>query len=198
MNSASFWWIILSIALYGVLHSLLAARQVKTFVERQVGQERYCRFYRLFFVIVAGITFLPILALVAMLPDRTVYILPTPWKYLTAILQFAALVGLGVGIKQTGAFTFLGITQAISRPTPEKLVLDGLYRWVRHPLYTCSLLFIWLVPTLTWNLLALNLGVTAYLWIGSIFEERKLLRQYGQEYANYRVRTPRILPGIKI
>jgi methanethiol S-methyltransferase len=198
MHSLGFWWILLSIVLYSFLHSLLAANQVKAFIERGVGQARFRRFYRLFFVLIAGITFLPTLALVALAPDRTIYILPAPWKYLTALIQLAGLVGLGIGVSQTGALAFLGISQAISAPAPERLIQNGLYRWVRHPLYTCSLLFLWLVPALTWNLLALNLGVTAYLWIGSIFEERKLLKQFGAEYAAYCARTPRIIPGLRI
>jgi methanethiol S-methyltransferase len=198
MIRSSFGWVLLSVVLYGVLHSILAASGMKAAIQRRVGKTLYHRFYRLFFVIIAGITFLPSLALVAMLPDSVIYTIPAPWKYLTILIQLAALLGLGIGVSQTGAFSFLGITQAISGPAPEKLEQGGLYRWVRHPLYTCSLLFIWFAPTLTWNLLALNLGVTAYLWIGSIFEERKLLEQFGQEYAEYRKRTPRIIPGINI
>jgi methanethiol S-methyltransferase len=194
MLSTGFWWILLSTALYGLLHSLLAARRVKATAERWLGQARCQRFYRLFFVVVAGISFLPTFALVALLPDRIIYTILGPWKYLTMLIQLSALVGLGIGVSQTGAFAFLGISQALSGPRPEVLVKDGLYHWVRHPLYTCSLVFLWLVPTLTWNLLALNLGVSAYLWIGSIFEERKLIEQFGAEYADYRACTPRIIP----
>ncbi|MFN7037866.1 MAG: methyltransferase family protein, partial [Bellilinea sp.] len=72
----------------------------------------------------------------------------------------------------------------------------GLYRWVRHPLYTCSLLFLWLMPVMSWNLLALNLGVTLYFIIGSRFEEDKLLDEFGEAYAEYRRRTPAFLPRL--
>ena len=188
----------LSVALYGMLHSILAAKRVKAGVERRIGKALFQRFYRLFFVIVGGISFLPALVLATLLPDRTIYILLAPWRTLALLVQLAALSGLILGVMQTGALSFLGITQALSGLAPEKLVLNGLYRWVRHPLYTCSLLLIWLAPSMTWNLLALNLGVSAYLWIGSIFEERKLVEQFGKEYEEYRKRTPRIIPGINI
>ena len=36
------------------------------------------------------------------------------------------------------------------------------------------------------------------MWIGSIFEERKLVDQFGEAYVEYRRRTPRIIPGIRI
>lgn len=198
MAAAGFWWVLLSVILYGILHSILAGNPVKARVERRIGKARYQRFYRLFFAITGGVTFLPTLALAALLPDQVIYSIPAPWRFFALLVQLAALGGLVAGVLQTGALAFLGIAQAFSIPAPEKLLTGGLYRWVRHPLYTCSLLFLWLAPVMTWNLLALNLGVTAYLWIGSIFEERKLAAQFGQEYEEYRRRTPRIIPGINI
>lgn len=198
MQNTGFFWILLSIVLYGGLHSLLASNRVKGFIARLVGGNAYRRFYRLFFSITGGITFLPTLTLVALLPDRTIYAIPMPWVLVTRLIQVVALLGLAYGVLQTGAFAFVGITQALHGAGREKLVTTGLYRWVRHPLYTCTLAFLWLASPITWNLFALNLGVSAYFWIGSIFEERKLVQQFGQGYEEYRVKTPRMIPKIKI
>ncbi len=100
-----------------------------------------------------------------------------------------------VGLLQTGAAEFLGLQQLVAGPSDEsELVTDGLYRWVRHPLYTAGLLFIWLLPVMSTSLLALNLGLTAYIYIGSIFEERKLLRELGPAYAEYQRQVPRLIP----
>ena len=74
-------------------------------------------------------------------------------------------------------------------------MLKGLYRWVRHPLYTAGLVFIWLTPVMTVNLLAMNLGLTIYIVLGAMFEERKLLHEFGQAYADYQRRTPMLIPG---
>ena len=65
---------------------------------------------------------------------------------------------------------------------------------VRHPLYTFSLLFLWLTPVMTRNLALLYGALTVYILIGAVFEERKLLRIFGQEYADYRGKTPFIIP----
>lgn len=197
-----FFWIMLSCILYGVIHSVLASNSVKAYAARLVGRPAAQRFYRLFYVIVAVITTLPLLALVPLFPDRTMYQIPSPWLYLALAIQGFALVILLVGVLQTGALAFLGVSQLIqavpdSRPA-EKLVVSGLYRWVRHPLYSAAFLFLWLAPVMTWNLLALNIGLSAYLLIGTIFEERKLVEQFGPEYEQYRKKTPRIIPGIKI
>jgi protein-S-isoprenylcysteine O-methyltransferase Ste14 len=204
MDGTGFWWILLAVCLYGVLHSILAANRTKGWVAANIGQDTYRRYYRLFFSIMGGLTFLPVLALAALLPDRTLYAIPVPWVYLTLGIQGLAVIGLIAGVMQTGTLRFVGIHQVLAydprrtTPRPEKLVLNGLYRWVRHPLYTCTYLFLWLTPTMTWNLLALNLGITVYMWVGTIFEERKLVEQFGRDYEQYRARTPRIIPGLKL
>jgi protein-S-isoprenylcysteine O-methyltransferase Ste14 len=40
--------------------------------------------------------------------------------------------------------------------------------------------------------------LTLYVGIGIIFEERKLLREFGKEYADYKSTTPMLLPGLKL
>ena len=201
MVGTGFGWILLACAAYGILHSWLASNQAKGAAARLFGAQAYSRFYRLFYSITGTISALPLLVMAALLPDQTIYAIPAPWVYGTLILQGAAVVALLAGVMQTGALSFLGIRQALSgaegTSSRDQLVTNGLYRWVRHPLYTAALLFIWLAPMMTWNILALNLGLTAYLLIGSIFEEHKLVQQFGAAYEEYRRRTPRIVPGVR-
>lgn len=201
MVSSGFFWILLASALYGVLHSILASHRVKVWAARAIGEAAYRRFYRLFFVIAAVVTVLPVLALVVLLPDQSIYTIPAPWRYLALLLQLVALVGIVIGVMQTGVFRFLGLHQVLgpasARSQPEKLVVNGLYRWARHPLYAFSFLLLWMSPVMTWNILALNLGFSTYLLIGTIFEERKLADQFGEAYTAYRRKTPRIVPGLK-
>lgn len=193
-----FWLILLSMALYGALHSLLASRRVKRWAETRFGVQ-IRRYYRLIFSMLGGLTLLPPLALTVLLPDRVIYTIPFPWYLLTGLLQIAGLAGLLYGVFQTGAMRFIGLDTAMDETAlqrPPRFVTNGLYRWVRHPLYTCSLLFLWLMPVMSWNLLALNFGVTLYFIIGSRFEEDKLLDEFGKAYAEYRRRTPAFLPRL--
>jgi methanethiol S-methyltransferase len=204
MPQTGFVWILIACAIYGVIHSILASNGFKGLASRRVGQAAYQRFYRLFFVIIGSITALPLFGMLALLPDQRIYTIPAPWVYLTLLIQTAAVVGLLASVLQTGAMAFLGLSQLTginathSAPVPEELVVTGLYRWVRHPLYTASFLVLWLTPVMTWNLLALNIGLSAYMLIGTIFEEHKLVQQFGKGYEEYRKHTPRIVPGIKI
>ena len=200
---SSFLWILFACTLYGALHSLLAGRAAKDFARRRLGTIG-ARYYRLFFNLQGALTALPVFFLAWRLPDAVLYQIPAPWNLLTLLLQILALVGLWVGVRQTGTLQFLGLDALIPgyqpalEGAPARLVTGGLYRWVRHPLYTCGLLLLWLVPTMTWNLLALAVGLTVYILVGIFFEERKLLYEFGSAYAEYRRRTPGLIPFLKI
>jgi protein-S-isoprenylcysteine O-methyltransferase Ste14 len=111
----------------------------------------------------------------------------------------AAVAALFAGLIQTDAWSFLGFRQLVQPANanqPARLVLKGFYRWVRHPLYTAGLVFIWLSPVMTVNVLAMNAGLTIYIAVGAVFEERKLLHEFGPVYAEYRKRTPMLIPGL--
>jgi len=198
--TAGFWLILVSIGIYGLIHTLLASRTARLLAERWFGR-RSRRFYRLGFSIMAVLTLLPVAALLVFMPDQRIYVIPFPLNLLTVLLQLAAAAGLVYGVLQTGAQRFVGLDlardpDALHRPVP--FITRGLYRYVRHPLYTCSLIFLWLMPVMTWNLLGLNLGVSAYFIIGIRYEEDKLIDQFGQAYIEYRRRTPAFIPRLRL
>ena len=185
----------IAVAVYGALHSLLASNMVKQSFRRAFGQTSD-RFYRLFFNIVGGLSFLPVLAIAALDPGQTLYQLTRPWVLLTSAGQAVAALLLLLGLLQTDSLHFLGLRQ-FTHPgssEPSKLVINGLYCHVRHPLYTAGLLFIWLTPVMTTSVLALNLGLTLYIIVGSIFEERRLVGEFGQAYIDYQSRVTRLIP----
>jgi protein-S-isoprenylcysteine O-methyltransferase Ste14 len=194
----SFWLILLAVLAYGLLHSLLASIRIKAQTQHRLGPTSE-RWYRLAYNLIAIGTLLPILVLPLILEDEEIYIIPFPWVILTIAIQLLAVVALFIGLRQTGITSFLGLRQAFlpEDTTPPRLVTDGLYRYVRHPLYTAGLLFIWLIAIMTWNLLALIIGLTAYIFVGIYFEERKLLQEFGSSYAKYRQSTPMLVPGLK-
>ena len=195
-----FWWILLALAIYGVIHSVLAAHRTKEVFKNWWGESNYLRFYRLFFSIQSAVLFVPVLLLVVILPDQIIYRIPSPWVYLTITLQVLAVVGIIHTIMLTGMLRFTGVLQAVD-PTqsqkPVDLVILSLYRWVRHPIYTCMFLLVWMMPVMSWNILALSIGISVYNVLGAILEERKLINEFGQAYEEYRRSTPFIIPGLK-
>ncbi len=191
------WIILFSVVVYGFVHSLLATLAVKARARQWFGPGTN-RWYRLAYNTFGILTFLPILVLTAGLPSERLYVIPTPWSFFTLAGQLLALLALGIGLLQTGIWSFLGFNQMLnpSQDEPALMVTRGLYRWVRHPLYTAGLAFIWLTPIMTGNLLALNIGLTLYLVIGTIYEERKLVREFGDAYTRYQENTPMLIPRL--
>lgn len=189
-------WLTFAVLLWGVVHSLTASLGAKDWIRRRLG-DGGMRFYRFSYNIFSAISFAPILWLMAVLPDRVLYQIPAPWVYLSLAGQFAAVVLLVVGVLQTDTLSFVGLRQLFEeKERSSQLVTRGLYRWVRHPLYTAGLLFIWLTPVMSQNTLVVIIAATLYIIIGAIFEERKLAREFGTAYAEYKAVTPMLIPGL--
>jgi protein-S-isoprenylcysteine O-methyltransferase Ste14 len=190
--------VLLAVVVYGIVHSLLASNGIKNLVRRLFGSFAD-RWYRLAYNIFAVISLLPVLALPALLSDETLYLIPSPWLYLTLLGQVLAVGLLLVGLLQTGVWSFLGFRQLIAGDEGggTRLEVRGLYRYVRHPLYTAGLLFIWMTPVMTMNVLALYLGLTIYIVIGAYLEERRLVGEYGAAYEDYKKGTPMLVPFVK-
>ncbi len=83
--------------------------------------------------------------------------------------------------------------------TGNTLIITGIHRHVRHPLYAGTFLFIWglfiLMPYT--SLIISNFIITCYTLIGIRFEEEKLLREFGPHYEEYKKRVPKIIPSFK-
>ena len=95
-------------------------------------------------------------------------------------------------------FSLSGISVFYKQQAPVVLELGGLNRYVRHPLYFGTLLFIWalffIFPYLN-NLLACCV-ITFYTVLGARLEEKKLVMQFGEQYISYKQRVPMLIPRI--
>jgi len=79
-----------------------------------------------------------------------------------------------------------------------ELVDRGIYRYIRHPLYS-SLLF------LTWGIFLKNTSVTlfciallssVFLYLTAIFDEKECISFFGDKYSGYMKRSKRFIPFI--
>jgi protein-S-isoprenylcysteine O-methyltransferase Ste14 len=195
-------WFLLGFVIWAVVHSVTAASSTKRTFRVRFGERAYQGLYRLLYNLISLVTFLPILYILwSQVPQITLWTIPAPWRYITLGIQLLALVGLVISLLQTDIWSFIGLRQATrflrgaTDPTvPDKFVTTGTYRWVRHPLYFFSLLFLWLNPVMMLGSFLFNVLATLYFWIGSIYEERRLLAAFGDAYEEYQQNVPGLAP----
>lgn len=99
-------------------------------------------------------------------------------------------------------YELFGLAQAFRHwrglPKPnEDFRTPLLYRYVRHPLYFGFLLAFWATPRMTLGHLLFAVCMTLYILIGIAFEERDLIRLFGERYRDYRAKVPALIPGFK-
>jgi protein-S-isoprenylcysteine O-methyltransferase Ste14 len=190
------FWLILSLVLWAIVHSLLASLKAKQLAQEWFGAQAM-HFYRLLYNGFAILTFIPIFGITALTKSPILYAVPLPWAGFMVLGEFLALAGLIIALMQTDVWVFIGLRQLgeSSRSTP--LNTGGLYHYLRHPLYLMGLVFIWLFPYMTCTIQVFNLALTLYILIGIFLEERKLRREFGQVYIDYAAETPMLIPFLK-
>lgn len=183
-------------ALYGLIHSLLASLTVKRIIARRWPGA--LRGYRLAFNGIAAALLAPPVWLTFALRGPLLWEWSGAWAWLANGLALAALAAFPATTRYYDMGSFSGLAQwraGAGQPPHEdgQLRLSPLHRVVRHPWYFLGLLILWTRDMDAARLVS-SLCVTAYLWAGSLLEERKLLVQHGARYARYRAAVGGLVP----
>jgi protein-S-isoprenylcysteine O-methyltransferase Ste14 len=189
----NYFLLILFWIIYYAVHSILASTTVKDFFRKKLG--RHFRYYRLAYSFFATITliFLLFFQYSFYSPEliKSVFL-----KYFSALfLILPGLVIMFISIKKY--FMLLSGVRSLFVATPlSELKINGIHRFVRHPLYLGTILFVcglfFLFPTIS-NLIAVVLLI-GYVLIGITFEEKKLIREFGKNYEEYISKVPMLIP----
>lgn len=113
-----------------------------------------------------------------------------------AVLLLAGIAGL---VDSFARFALQGLGTPAPLAPPRHLVVTGLYRYVRNPMYVAVVAAILGQALLLadWRLIPYG----AAFWLAThlfvlFYEEPKLARDFGREYADYRAGVPRWIPRI--
>lgn len=132
------------------------------------------------------------------------------WALDSFILRFSTLSARGVPLAARwaaatvlliGAAAFAGKGHTVisgEAGRRGRLVKDGVFGRVRHPLYLAALLFYAALTAATSSLASFGLLAAIFIFYDIIasYEERFLLRRYGDEYRAYRQRVPKWVPRL--
>jgi protein-S-isoprenylcysteine O-methyltransferase len=115
--------------------------------------------------------------------------------YLGLALMVAGLFFRFVAIRQLGAFF---VPEVVIQPG-QRIFQGGLYRTLRHPSYTGTLITVVGYGLALTNWLSLLIMLVVFFIIYTVrmnVEEAALLEAFGDEYRTYMRRTKRIIPFI--
>jgi protein-S-isoprenylcysteine O-methyltransferase Ste14 len=186
------------IALFGLQHSVMARQGFK----RQWARLVPAPLERTTYVLVTSVLFALFIWLWIPLPARVWQIDASAARTALWALSFG---GWGLALFATflyDHFELFGLRQVydhvLGRPQrPTQFKTPSLYQHVRHPMYLGMLTAFWAAPTMSVGHLLFATGMTAYVLIALIFEERDLVRSFGDDYRRYRERVGALLPKLR-
>lgn len=181
---------------YFALHSALASLRIKNRLAAR--HPRLIPAYRLGYNALAVTLLIPLLWATYTLPSPALWAWNGPLFFVANGLAALAVVGFAWSLRYYDSAEFLGMRQWRERETSpmdqEQLQLSPLHRHVRHPWYSLGLVILWTRDmNATW-LLTIAI-ITVYLFLGSRWEESRLVAYHGTTYRRYRDRVPGLIPS---
>lgn len=212
--AGEYWASLAAFGTFGLLHSVGAREPFKNALARWTSPFFVEHFWRLLY---CALSFAALYHGVAELhwarhPENDVWLIAYPdwlWQVMN-VLHLGSIALMYAAFVQSDYLEFLGLKQAwrgflalAGRPGKppldlfgtHRLVTTGVYAWVRHPLMVGGLLFL-LTSGPSLNNLVYTLMYAAYMVIGGYYEERRLVRIFGEDYLRYQARVGAFFPRL--
>ena len=180
-----------------ILHSAMISVSVTEYFKKRL--EHKFRFYRLFFNFVAILTLLPVALYAYSIRTQAIFQWDGYLRLGQVLLLAIAVLLLFLGGRHYNMDQLLGIKQ-IKEGTSNKAISDtgeldtsGILEITRHPWYLATILLIW-ARQMDLSALFVNVILTSYLIVGTVLEEKILIREFGEKYKAYQNRVSMLIP----
>jgi protein-S-isoprenylcysteine O-methyltransferase Ste14 len=179
---------------YCMLHSVLASNWIKKRLQSRM--KNYKR-YRLWYTLFAFISLVVILLFQIKIPTIELFHSSNFIFVAGIIISVSGLILMLICIRKY-FMSLSGLCSLFIENFSNELQITGVHKYIRHPLYLGTFMFIWglflCLPYL--SLLVMNTIVTIYTLIGIELEEQKLMVEFGESYKQYKKTVPKLIPFI--
>ena len=200
----NYWAAAAAFGLFGLLHSLGAREPCKEALARWISPFFVEHFWRLVYCALSfAFLFWGVASLLwASNPENDVWLFVYPdwlWQIIT-VLHLGSIAVIYIAFIQADYLEFLGFKQAwrglramAGRPDrrampifgSDRLSVRGIYGWIRHPMLAGGLYFL-LTSGPSLNNLIYTALYLSYMIAGAHYEERRLIRIFGDDYRRYK------------
>jgi len=188
---AKFVFVVMAVGWYVIRYRY--ARRARR--EKVLRSARGPRENTLLLISLTGLGIVPFIYIATAIPHFALYDFRPVQAWLGVFVAVAALVMFRLTHRA------LGRNWSLSLDVRENhhLIKDGIYRKIRHPMYSAFWLWAVAQALLLPNLVAGFAGLIGFgtLYFGRVArEEQMMLETFGDEYREYMARTGRIIPGL--
>lgn len=182
------------IFLFGFFHSLMARQKFKDWWTQFVPLEAERSTY-----VLQAAAFLSLLMFFWQPMPTEIWSVTGSWAIGLYLMFFVGLVVVLLSTFLIDHFELFGLRQIWSAnagaPMPNATFRTPLlYKFVRHPMQLGVILVFFATPHMTVGHLFFAVSMTGYVLIGLYFEERSLVREFGEAYRDYQARVPMLIP----
>jgi methanethiol S-methyltransferase len=189
--------LILLWSVYCILHSLMASSGFKQKLVSLLGTR--FKYYRLFYTLFAFLFLVFILYYQFNIETSRAFESSYYTRLAGILVGISGLIIMITCIKKY-FMSLSGLLSLVKETSYNTLIITGIHKYVRHPLYLGTFGFIWgaFLCYPFWTILIADTIITLYTLIAIRFEEDKLVKEYGNSYKEYQQRVPKLIPSIKL
>ena len=176
------------------IHSGMISLNVTDGLKTRLGDR--VKYYRLFYNLFALTTIVPLIIYGQNLKGEALFRWDGWLAWVQAGLLVIVMVLFAAGGRKYDMLQFLGLRQIHSSRSHATLTASGdldtsgILSLTRHPWYLAAIIFVWVDSReMTVSTLIVNIILTIYVIVGTVLEERKLVRELGDQYRDYQAKV---------